>query len=81
LWAYNIKTVLAEKLETILRRNLLNTRARDFYDTFILHTAKTYDVSLFKEAFAATVAHRGTMDQIAGIASILKLIESSTEIR
>jgi predicted nucleotidyltransferase component of viral defense system len=31
-WAYNIESILAEKMETILRRSVLNTRPRDFYD-------------------------------------------------
>lgn len=35
LRAYNIETVMAEKVETILRRSVFNTRARDFYDTYI----------------------------------------------
>ena len=36
VWAYNIETILAEKVETILRRSVLNTRPRDFYDVYIL---------------------------------------------
>lgn len=35
--AYNLETVLAEKLETVLRRGTANTRLRDFYDLFLLH--------------------------------------------
>ncbi|MDD2574512.1 MAG: nucleotidyl transferase AbiEii/AbiGii toxin family protein [Firmicutes bacterium] len=34
--AYNLETVLAEKFETIITRGVLNTRARDFYDVYIL---------------------------------------------
>jgi predicted nucleotidyltransferase component of viral defense system len=34
--AYNLYTILAEKIETILSRNVTNTRGRDFYDTYIL---------------------------------------------
>ncbi|MDP1624189.1 MAG: nucleotidyl transferase AbiEii/AbiGii toxin family protein, partial [bacterium] len=36
IWAYNIETILAEKVETILQRSVLNTRPRDFYDVYIL---------------------------------------------
>ncbi len=36
VWAYNIETILAEKVETILRRSVLNTRPRDFYDVYIM---------------------------------------------
>ena len=30
VWAYNLETVLAEKLETVISRNVTNTRMRDF---------------------------------------------------
>ena len=36
LWSYNLETILAEKLQTILARGVLNTRMRDFYDIYIL---------------------------------------------
>ena len=32
IMAYNLETVLAEKLETIISRGITNTRMRDFYD-------------------------------------------------
>lgn len=38
LWAYNIETVLAEKLETILSRLELNGRMRDYYDIYLIYT-------------------------------------------
>lgn len=38
LWAYNVETVLAEKLETILNRVELNGRMRDFYDIYLICT-------------------------------------------
>lgn len=36
LWAYNLETLLAEKLQTVLARGTLNTRMRDFYDLYEL---------------------------------------------
>ncbi len=36
LWSYNLETILAEKIQTILSRNILNTRMRDFYDVTTL---------------------------------------------
>jgi predicted nucleotidyltransferase component of viral defense system len=36
IMAYNLETVLAEKLETVVSRGIANTRPRDFYDIFIL---------------------------------------------
>jgi len=81
LWAYNIETVISEKLETVLRRGTFNTRPRDFYDIYVLHTTQQYDVSLLKEAYTATVFHRNTAGQVADTQKILGQIEGSAELR
>lgn len=47
IWAYSIETVLAEKVETILRRAEPNTRPRDFYDVYILAKTQTFEHSYF----------------------------------
>ena len=80
LWAYNIETVMAEKVETILRRGVFNTRPRDFYDAYILAATQKFDRELFAEALTTTAAHRGTADQIADIPEILRQIETSPEL-
>ena len=59
LWAYNIETVMAEKVETILRRGVFNTRPRDFYDAYILATTQDFDKAVFAEALNATAAPPG----------------------
>ena len=81
LWAYNIETVMAEKVETILRRGVFNTRPRDFYDAYILATTQKFDKAVFAEALNATAAHRGTARQIADVPAILRNIESSRELK
>lgn len=81
LWAYNIETVMAEKVETILRRGVFNTRPRDFYDVYILTTTQEYDKTLFTDALKATAEHRGTANQIADISGILKNLEESSELK
>lgn len=81
LWAYNIETVMAEKVETILRRSVFNTRPRDFYDAYILATTQKYDPALFAKAISATAMHRGTAEQIADTQSILKSIAESKELQ
>lgn len=60
VWAYNIETVLAEKIETIIRRGELNTRPRDFYDVYILTKTQSFDISIFNEALIKTAEHRKT---------------------
>ena len=80
LWAYNIETVMAEKVETILRRGVFNTRPRDFYDAYILATTQKFDKAVFADALSATAAHRGTAEQIADVPAILHNIEESSEL-
>jgi hypothetical protein len=81
LWAYNIETVMAEKIETLLRRSVFNTRPRDFYDAYILATTQKYDKTIFMQALNATANHRGTIDQIADVPAILQNIEESPELK
>lgn len=81
LWAYNIETVMAEKVETILRRGIFNTRPRDFYDAYILTTTQKFDITVFVDALKATANHRGTTNQIADVPSILHNIEESPELK
>lgn len=81
VWAYNLETVLAEKLETVISRNVMNTRMRDFYDIYILQ--KLYGEQLKKEvlwnALVATARKRGTLDLIESndIREIFDEIEAS----
>lgn len=81
LWAYNIETVMAEKVETVLRRGVFNTRPRDFYDVYILATTQKFNSVLFEEAMQATAKHRGTADQIKDRIGILQNIEESTDLQ
>lgn len=81
LWAYNIETVMAEKVETILRRSVFNTRPRDFYDAYILSTTQKFDKAVFEDALKATANHRGTTQQIKDIPDILQNIEESPELK
>jgi predicted nucleotidyltransferase component of viral defense system len=80
LWAYNIETVMAEKVETILRRSVFNTRPRDFYDAYILNKTQNFDKKVFLDALAATATHRGTAEQIKDIPASLTTIAMSREL-
>lgn len=84
LWAYNIETVLAEKVETILRRNVFNTRPRDFYDTYILITTQKFDKKLFVEAkgnFDVQYALGGLSNQIFASKYVLYMPDKEQLIR
>ena len=79
LWAYNIETLLAEKLETIMSRAEGNTRMRDFYDIYILTSLENIDINeaLLRNAFRNTCVHRGSEKNIIQFNEILSKIDSS----
>ena len=61
VWGYTIETTLAEKIETVLTRGILNTRPRDFYDIKTLAESFKPDLQLLRVALHETCKHRGTL--------------------
>ncbi len=64
--AYNRETIIAEKFETIIRRNIGTTRARDFYDIYMFYNLykDVIDYILLKKAVEMTSVKRGSEDEI-----------------
>lgn len=61
LWTYNLETLLAEKIETVLSRGALNTRLRDFYDIHILQASnQEINYAVLARALDATCRSRGS---------------------
>lgn len=81
VWAYNIETVLAEKVETILSRGELNTRPRDFYDVYILTKTQKIEMSVIEEALRSTASHRQTTHIFQNINNRLDEIRLSNTLR
>lgn len=83
LWSYNLETILAEKLQTVLARGILNTRMRDFYDIRML--LDTYEdkvnKAVLKDAFAATCKKRGTDHLQEQTEEIIKIIEADEQLQ
>lgn len=77
--AYNIETIFAEKFETILSRDITNTRLRDFYDIYILYSLRWEECNLhiLKMAIHETVASRGSLSLLPQYESILTNIKNS----
>ncbi len=77
--AYNIETVIAEKLETIISRSIANTRMRDFYDIYILLEVQGHNIdkSLLTDAVIATAERRGSSNILLEGNLILKEVFSS----
>lgn len=83
LWSYNLETILAEKLQTVLARGILNTRMRDFYDIrMLLDTQEDkIDQAVLKDAFAATCKKRGTSHLQEQAGEIIKSVEEDEQLR
>ncbi len=83
LWAYNLETLLAEKLETIMVRAEANTRMRDFYDIHVLleQDAVTIDRDTMKAAFYATCNKRGSIELIGTIDDVINKITDDETMR
>lgn len=66
IWTYNLETVLAEKLETIISRGLASTRPRDRYDLFTLYKLRKEEINLevLKNALENTAEKRESKDTI-----------------
>lgn len=71
LLAYNLETVLAEKMETLLVRGALSTRMRDFYDMYILqNSGLEIDEKILYTALMATSQKRGSTDVLASARTV-----------
>lgn len=73
IMAYTLETVMAEKYETIIRRNIGDTRARDFYD---LHTPyrerkSSIRIDVLRQAAEHTASKRGSLEELKDWCEIL----------
>lgn len=77
--AYNLETVLAEKLETIITRATTNTRMRDFYDIYILEQlhGNTLNAQILHDALLATARKRETEGHLAEAKEVFADVEDS----
>jgi predicted nucleotidyltransferase component of viral defense system len=80
--AYNLCTILAEKIETILSRNVTNTRGRDFYDAYILLSMNrdTLAREELLHALRVKAKERDSISFIENYAKHLRDIAGSPEI-
>ena len=81
IWTYNLETLLAEKLETIMARGSANTRMRDFYDIHVISRQEPFDPMILKRAFLATSSKRNTTELIPDFRNILMTAESDDAMR
>ena len=77
--AYNLETILAEKLETIISRGDQNTRPRDYYDIYILTKlqASNIEPEALKAALDATTKKRGSEKVIKEYREVMSAVRNS----
>ena len=75
--AYNLETVLAEKMETVISRGILNTRMRDYYDLTVLNIVKYESINVpdLRKALEATSRKRGSYELMGNWGYILSQIK------
>lgn len=83
IFAYNIETILAEKIQTLYTRGLFNTRIKDFYDIYILYKLKYDDInfSILLKSCKNTFLYRKTEFNLHKILEIIKEISEKEEFR
>lgn len=79
VWSYNIETVIAEKFESIIKRGVLGTRIRDYYDVYMLFNVqkKNIDNSTLRDAIYSTAEHRDSLDTIKNWKKVISILEES----
>ena len=78
-----METVIADKLETIISRNVDTTRARDFYDIYILWTTQqqNFDKELLGQAIVKKFEYRESIDNLKNIDEIVEAIKESKTLK
>lgn len=78
--AYPIETILAEKYESIIKRNISTTRMRDFYDLYTLYGLRKeeFDSHSLKQAILSTAEKRGSISLMQEADEIIKDIEEDS---
>ena len=82
---YTIETILAEKFETISSRNITTTRARDFYDLYMIYSIykDKIDKDILRKAIERTSKYRGSFETVLQHKEIVELFwksETSKEL-
>jgi len=80
--AYPIETILAEKYETIIRRSVLNTRTRDYYDLHVLYRIKSAQINIqtLRQAITMTAAKRMSLNLLLPYEQVIQSISIDPQL-
>ena len=83
IMSYNFETIIAEKYESIISRNIDNTRMKDYYDLYMFTTMKwkNVDKKVLIQAIYNTSKNRETEKYILNSSEYISLIKEDTNLR
>ena len=83
IMTYNYETILAEKFEVIISRNIDNTRMKDYYDLYMFVNLKWYDINkdTLREAIINTAKNRETLSYIEDASKYIELISDDSRLK
>ena len=83
IMTYNYETIIAEKFETIISRNIDNTRMKDYYDLYMFVNLKWNDINkeTLRKAIINTSKNRETLSYIENANDYINLIEDDSKLK
>ena len=83
IWSYNVETIIAEKFEAIIKRGVLSTRIRDYYDVYMLINTqrKIIDNKTLKDAITLKAQHRETNEIIKDWKKVVDKIANDSKMQ
>lgn len=83
IMAYNMETIIAEKFEAVLSKNIENTRMKDYYDLYVFSTLKwnVVDKVLLKKAIYNTCNKRNSINYLNNSAEYISLVANDSKIK
>lgn len=83
IMTYNYETIIAEKFETIISRNIDNTRMKDYYDLYMFVNLKWNDINkeTLRKAIINTSKNRETISYIENANDYINLIEDDSRLK
>lgn len=83
IMAYNMETIIAEKFEAVLSKNIENTRMKDYYDLYVFSTLKwnVVDKVLLKKVIYNTCNKRNSINYLNNSAEYISLVANDSKIK
>ena len=83
IMTYNCETIIAEKFESIISRNIDNTRMKDYYYLYMFVNLKWNDINkeTLRKAIINTSKNRETISYIEKANEYINLIEDDSELK